>query len=215
MRIPNVCWAAFVLIPGSASAQEVSTEEIIRQIQRSVGSQARPAQPGSGKSRTFSLENGVDAGRRPQRVAPAQATPPAATQAAPPEASAATAPSDASACNLAVSFNQILFERGSARISGDPQTRKTIDALVGALVAPGISSLRFLVRGHTDSTGSFQTNLRLSQQRAEAVALRLIAGGVQPERLQPRGLASAILADPANPASFRNRRVDICTLAVS
>jgi outer membrane protein OmpA-like peptidoglycan-associated protein len=43
------------------------------------------------------------------------------------------------------------------------------------------------VTGHTDSTGGYEYNLELSQQRADSVASYLAAQGVQSARLQSRG----------------------------
>ncbi len=67
------------------------------------------------------------------------------------------------------------------------------------------------VDGHTDTVGSSQFNMNLSQQRSNSVASYLISRGVMAQRLIVRGFGETRLAVPtadgvANPA---NRRVEI------
>ena len=47
---------------------------------------------------------------------------------------------------------------------------------------------RARIEGHTDSTGSIETNLVLSQRRAESVADALVAAGVPRDRIVATGL---------------------------
>jgi OOP family OmpA-OmpF porin len=201
MRIVAFFCASILAYPSTASAQEMSTDEMIRSIQRTAGTEASSGGTARSTTRTFTIENGVDDrdgnGRRPVAVEP-PATP------KPPE------PSTPATCRVALNFNMILFDRGSAGISTDDQTQKTLSALTTALTAPEISQIRFFVRGHTDATGSFQTNMRLSQARAEAVAQRLIVGGVRADRVEARGMATTMPIDANDLTSFKNRRVDIC-----
>ncbi len=67
------------------------------------------------------------------------------------------------------------------------------------------------IRGHTDSLGTDEHNLRLSQLRAQAVRDYLVARGVQPQRLSIVGLGRSQPIDsnetPAGRA--RNRRVEL------
>lgn len=67
------------------------------------------------------------------------------------------------------------------------------------------------VIGHTDSTGSAEYNLQLSQRRATAVADALVAAGVAPSRIGTRGMGlSSPIASNANEAGRQqNRRVEI------
>ncbi len=71
--------------------------------------------------------------------------------------------------------------------------------------------LRLVVEGHTDSAGSATANQRLSERRALAVRAALVASGVDPARLQVRGLgASDPLASNELEAGRRaNRRVEL------
>jgi outer membrane protein OmpA-like peptidoglycan-associated protein len=67
------------------------------------------------------------------------------------------------------------------------------------------------VAGHTDSMGSDAYNMKLSQQRAEAVRNFLISRGVAADRLTAKGYGeSQPVADNATEEGrFKNRRVEL------
>jgi outer membrane protein OmpA-like peptidoglycan-associated protein len=71
----------------------------------------------------------------------------------------------------------------------------------------------FSIEGHTDSTGTPEYNLTLSERRAESVKLWLVQFmGIAPERIQTRGLGSSKLIVPADRSVDEqqpNRRVEI------
>ena len=71
-----------------------------------------------------------------------------------------------------------------------------------------------LVEGHTDSTGTDQYNLGLSQRRADSVVQFLTLNGIAPERAIARGYGKAYpVADNETTAGRqRNRRVEIVIL---
>jgi outer membrane protein OmpA-like peptidoglycan-associated protein len=73
------------------------------------------------------------------------------------------------------------------------------------------------VYGHTDSTGSDQYNLDLSQRRADAVARYLISRGVSSARLQAKGMGESYpVADNATAdGRAKNRRVEVKITPVS
>jgi len=66
------------------------------------------------------------------------------------------------------------------------------------------------IEGHTDSTGSAERNLLLSQQRADAVKTFLVRKGVAPERIDAKGFGQTRpVADDRTPAGrAKNRRVE-------
>jgi outer membrane protein OmpA-like peptidoglycan-associated protein len=102
---------------------------------------------------------------------------------------------------------QVLFPTGSAEIS--PGFRQTLDQ-VGATIRE-YCGLTATVTGHTDSTGTYATNARLSLARAESVSSYLRAVGVDGARLYSEGKASDVpIASNAEPAGrAQNRRVEI------
>lgn len=87
--------------------------------------------------------------------------------------------------------------------------RERIVTMARNLREVGISGAR--IEGHTDSVGTLQYNQQLSLRRAEVVKSALAAGGMDEQRIQARGKASAQpIADNATPEGRReNRRVVI------
>ena len=67
------------------------------------------------------------------------------------------------------------------------------------------------MQGHTDSTGSFQHNMDLSNRRANSVKQYLIGQGVASNRLMSQGFGpNNPVADNATPDGRQmNRRVEI------
>ena len=65
---------------------------------------------------------------------------------------------------------------------------------------------RIRVEGHTDSRGSAEYNMKLSQRRAEAVANALIQRGVDPVRITTIGFGES---QPVSSDAAANRRVEI------
>ncbi len=65
---------------------------------------------------------------------------------------------------------------------------------------------RIRVEGHTDSRGSAEYNMKLSQRRAEAVANALIQRGVDPVRITTIGFGES---QPVSSDASANRRVEI------
>ncbi len=73
------------------------------------------------------------------------------------------------------------------------------------------ASVKVRVEGHTDSSGSDDYNLKLSQRRAEAVAAYLVAGGIAADRLSAVGYGESAPVAPNDTKEnrYRNRRVDL------
>jgi len=104
------------------------------------------------------------------------------------------------------------FEPGTASLRKDPQTRSRLKALIAfAQSSPG-ATVR--IEGHTDNQGNAQTNLNLSQQRADALKTMLRAVGIPANQIQAVGLGGE---QPVAPNSTpqgraRNRRVEVILL---
>lgn len=101
----------------------------------------------------------------------------------------------------------IEFETGSALIS--PFSYKLLDEIFeSAVVAEG---LKVGVYGHTDNSGSDETNIPLSANRAGTVKAYLVKKGLKEVRVESKGFGSAKpVADNSTDAGrSKNRRVEI------
>lgn len=87
-----------------------------------------------------------------------------------------------------------------------------LDKNVEALKAWGDVNIE--VAGHTDSMGSDAYNMKLSQQRAEAVRNFLISRGVAADRLTAKGYGEAqpVADNATEEGRFKNRRVELVPL---
>ena len=75
------------------------------------------------------------------------------------------------------------------------------------LLNPQITKVE--VQGHTDNVGTEDTNLRLSQRRAQAVRNYLISKGVRRSRLDAKGYGNSapIATNDTEDGRGQNRRV--------
>jgi outer membrane protein OmpA-like peptidoglycan-associated protein len=105
----------------------------------------------------------------------------------------------------------IQFDYNSARIR--PDSFQAVGLMADSLYHPYLQGYRFLVVGHTDGTGSREYNLKLSQQRADAIREALINPfGIAATRIEAVGLGEEQLLKPAEPAAAENRRVQLINL---
>jgi outer membrane protein OmpA-like peptidoglycan-associated protein len=106
---------------------------------------------------------------------------------------------------------EIDFENNSVAI--EPKSYRTVGVIADALHYPRLLPYRFLVVGHSSSTGGAAHNLKLSEERAQAIAEALTTTfGVAPQRIMSIGVGQEWPIDPANPASAVNRRVQLINL---
>ena len=106
----------------------------------------------------------------------------------------------------------LTFDSGSASVK--PQFDATLKEIARTLKTRNQSFVD--VFAHTDTTGSPQTNLALSQKRASAVATYLAAHGVAKARIASKGYGEqAPLYDPdvTEAQKAANRRVEIRLVA--
>ena len=109
---------------------------------------------------------------------------------------------------LAITLSgSVLFASNKATLLPAAQTR--LNQVAEALMAT--KERRLIVEGHTDSQGTADYNLDLSQRRAEAVRAYLIARDYPADRIQARGIGKdRPVADNASPEGrANNRRVEI------
>jgi OOP family OmpA-OmpF porin len=105
----------------------------------------------------------------------------------------------------------IQFDLGSARIR--PDSFRGVGLMADALYHPYLQGYRFLIVGHTDAKGSREFNLKLSQQRADAIREALINPfGISPARIESVGLGEEQLLNRSNPEAAENRRVQLINI---
>lgn len=99
----------------------------------------------------------------------------------------------------------IRFAFSQARI--EPVSFGVLDNVASILLKN--AGIQVRIEGHTDPLGTPEVNLKLSQDRAEAVSRYLVEAGVAAERLEARGYgATRPVADNATEAGrAKNRRV--------
>jgi outer membrane protein OmpA-like peptidoglycan-associated protein len=86
----------------------------------------------------------------------------------------------------------------------------TLDTLAAALKSPDLLASRFLINGHTDSKGSDEYNLKLSQLRANSVVQYLVSQhDIEPGRFKAIGFGETALKDVDDGENAENRRVEI------
>ncbi|MFS8035844.1 OmpA family protein [Xanthobacter sp. AM11] len=116
---------------------------------------------------------------------------------------------------LALQLNQLAqinveieFDLNSAMIK--PASYRTLGSIADAMHNPVLLGYKFLVVGNTDATGTREYNMKLSQERSDAVVSALSTTfRVDPRRLESVGLGQEALQDTKNPDAAINRRVQI------
>ena len=101
----------------------------------------------------------------------------------------------------------ILFDTGKATIKF--QSAEVLNQIINVLKK--FPKSRFRIEGYTDSTGKKQKNIELSQNRADAVKIYLIQGGIASERLESKGYGpeKPIASNKNKKGRALNRRVEI------
>jgi len=106
---------------------------------------------------------------------------------------------------------EIQFDDDAAVVR--PESYRTLGRIADTLSHPSLLGYKFLIVGHTVSTGRRENNLTLSQRRADVIRDMLInTFKISPKRLQTIGLGEEQLLDSARPSSPVNQQVQIVTL---
>ncbi len=108
---------------------------------------------------------------------------------------------------LVVNMADVLFETGKYALSTDAKLK--LAKLSGIIQAhPGLD---LAIEGHTDTTGTPEFNVKLSQQRADTVREFLIAQGLTADTITSKGMGQdSPVADNKTTAGRKlNRRVEI------
>ncbi len=106
----------------------------------------------------------------------------------------------------------VLFKTGQADVS--PGAQAQLDRIARFLTEN--ADREVVIDGHTDSSGSAETNQTLSERRAAAVGDYLTTRGVAASRIATRGLGASLPLAPNDTTAGRqqNRRVEITILNV-
>jgi len=107
----------------------------------------------------------------------------------------------------AIVLNNIYFETDKSELL--PESFPELDKLVSLMKASPQKSIE--ISGHTDNTGTEETNIQLSTARAKAVVDFLVSKGIASSRLTYKGYGSSIpLADnDSDEGRSKNRRVEL------
>ncbi len=105
----------------------------------------------------------------------------------------------------------VQFDFNSARIR--PESFRAVGLMADALYHPYLQGYRFMIVGHTDAKGDRKYNLKLSQQRADAIRWALLNPfGIPGARIEAVGLGEEQLLNRQNPEAAENRRVQIINI---
>ena len=109
-----------------------------------------------------------------------------------------------------LTLGDVLFSSGQTTL--EPDARARLNDVVELLATE--SGQRVRIEGHTDATGGAELNLRISQQRADAVMEALVELGIDAGRIQAMGMGQEfpIASNDNAEGRSRNRRVDIILL---
>jgi len=95
-----------------------------------------------------------------------------------------------------------------------PQSYETLGRIADALVHATLLPYSFLIVGHIEANGKRESNVILSQRRADAIRDILVnTFKISVKRIQAIGLGEEQLLDPAHPTSAANQQVQILTVA--
>ena len=107
---------------------------------------------------------------------------------------------------------EIQFDEDAAVIR--PDSYRTLGRIADTLYHPSLLGYKFLIVGHTVSTGRRENNLTLSQRRADAIREVLVnTFKISSKRLQAIGLGEEQLIDAAHPTAAINQRTQVATVA--
>jgi outer membrane protein OmpA-like peptidoglycan-associated protein len=108
---------------------------------------------------------------------------------------------------LIVNMSDVLFDVGKSTLK--PGAREKLAKVAGIVMAHPDLSLQ--LEGHTDSTGSDETNQRLSESRASSTREFLVSQGIQAANITSKGFGETSPVAPNDNAAGRqqNRRVEL------
>lgn len=111
---------------------------------------------------------------------------------------------------IVLTIGDVLFAFGKSNLS--PEAYRNVDKLADFL--KNYQNRNVLIEGHTDSVGSDEYNLDLSQKRADSVKEKLVEDGIDPHRITTVGYGEKYPAVSNDTGANRalNRRVEVIIL---
>ncbi len=111
---------------------------------------------------------------------------------------------------IVLTVGDVLFATGKAEVA--PGGQRSVDKLAEFLKKNPKRNV--LIEGHTDNTGNEDFNLKLSQQRADAVRDLLVARGIATERITTKGYGPKypLVVNDTPSGRQQNRRVEVVVL---
>jgi outer membrane protein OmpA-like peptidoglycan-associated protein len=101
----------------------------------------------------------------------------------------------------------IYFDTGKSELK--PESQQAVGEIVKLLKSE--TSLKVYVVGHTDNVGGLDANMKLSQDRGEAVVQALIRSGIDSSRLKAfgNGPYAPVASNDTEEGRAKNRRVEL------
>jgi outer membrane protein OmpA-like peptidoglycan-associated protein len=111
---------------------------------------------------------------------------------------------------VVVTLGDVLFESGQTELREEAMA--SLVEVVDLLQSEPDKNIR--IEGHTDSVGDANTNLEISQKRADAVFEALVSLGVDASRVTTQGMGEdfPIASNETEEGRAQNRRVDVILL---
>jgi len=108
---------------------------------------------------------------------------------------------------LVVVLQDVLFDVGKSNLK--PGAKVKLERIATVLQAH--PERRLLIEGFTDSTGGEQLNQKLSEERAQAVALALVRQGISADRIDSKGYGEErpVAGNDSAAGRQQNRRVEL------
>jgi OmpA-OmpF porin, OOP family len=106
-----------------------------------------------------------------------------------------------------IRLNNLIFPQGKAVI--DPKSFNELDEV--AQMMKENSKMVIQLEGHTDNQGSAKANLKLSEDRVEAVKKYLVSKGIAKDRVKTKALGGSqpLSNEMTQEARAKNRRVEM------
>jgi len=104
-------------------------------------------------------------------------------------------------------FDRLLFDTDSVTLR--PESQEQLGNIAAILKA--YPNVHMKIGGYTDNVGDTQSNMSLSQRRADGVMAKLISLGISPDRLEAQGYGEQfpVASNATAEGRARNRRVSV------